>query len=208
MRPTARLDDLQARSVALAPDHPFVEGRRDLAPLEQEFAGGVENDLRVVKRAAIALVDAERNDDGMAARGACDRLRHWPRHDDGVFIEPHVLPAGQDRRAHEGEIGIPGHESFGKDDELRALARGLVDRGENALESSACCLQIRRDLHRGDADSRRRHLAISRFVSTGRQRVQVSRMKALSLRCSRIKVEHIERADRLDAGNQRTSPWP
>ena len=57
------IDNGEARAIALPPDHPFMECRRDLAALEREPAVGVENKLRVVERTVIALVDAEHDHD-------------------------------------------------------------------------------------------------------------------------------------------------
>src|ERR1700712_5075150 len=59
------VDDLEAAGVALAPDHALVKGRRELATLEQDAAIFAEDDLRVVERAMIALVDAEHHDDAV-----------------------------------------------------------------------------------------------------------------------------------------------
>jgi hypothetical protein len=44
------VDHLQAGGVALAPDHPLVEGRGDLAALEDERAIGIEEQLGIVER--------------------------------------------------------------------------------------------------------------------------------------------------------------
>ncbi len=65
------VDRLQAGAVALAPDHPLVEGRGDLAALEQQAAVGVEDELGVVERAVVALVHPEHDHHAEAAgRGA------------------------------------------------------------------------------------------------------------------------------------------
>ena len=85
------VDDAEPAAVALAPDHALVEGGRDLAPLEDELAVGVEDELRIVERAVIALVDAEHDDDAMRARRGGDRVRHRPRHDHRAVIEPHMV---------------------------------------------------------------------------------------------------------------------
>ncbi len=63
---------------------------------------------------------------------------------------------GKHRRAHEGEIGIPGQEGFGKDNKLRPLARGLGGRRQHAVERSGPRFEVRRDLRRRDANDGKR----------------------------------------------------
>ena len=100
----------------------------------------------------------------------------------------------QHRRMDEGKIGVPGHESLGEDDEL---ARPSPPPPRSAASTRATVaarrLQIGRDLHRGDADVlilRPSHPPASAAAmpdSPGRHSVQVSSMKALSRRCSRMR---------------------
>lgn len=40
---------LQTRTIALSPDHPFVERRCDLPPFQNQAAVGVENELRIIE---------------------------------------------------------------------------------------------------------------------------------------------------------------
>src|SRR5262249_6001873 len=56
------VDHPQARAVALPPDHALMKSRRNLAPLENKAAVGVENELSIVERSVVAFVDAEHHD--------------------------------------------------------------------------------------------------------------------------------------------------
>jgi hypothetical protein len=82
---------MQARPVALAPDHALVIGGGDLAALERQRAIGVEDQLRVVERAAVAFIDAHHQHHGMAARGGAQRLRHRAGNGDGLIIQRRCL---------------------------------------------------------------------------------------------------------------------
>ena len=82
----------------------------------------------------IALVDPEHDDGAGLARRRCDEIGLRPRRSDGVLIKPDVLRPALHRRRDEGEIGIPGHEGLGKDDDLRPFRRRVGDRGQHALQ--------------------------------------------------------------------------
>ena len=210
------VDHREAGAVALPPDHPLVEGRRDLAALEHQRAVGVEDELRVVERAVVALVDAEHDDHAVLARRGAHRLRHRAGHDDRVVVEADVLGAAQHRRTDEGEIGIPGHEGLGKHDEPRALARGLRDRREDAVERPRRRIEIGRDLHRRDPDdlllghcrSSGPPLAVDARSWSVRQSVQVWSMKALSLRCRSMRSSTSSGLIGRMPGISDGSPWP
>ncbi len=230
--PHRSVHHLQPGAVALAPDHPLMEGRRDLAALQPQRAVGVEDQLRVVERAMVALVDAEHDDEVVPAGGRRHRLRHRAGHHHGVVVEMDVLGAAQHRRADEREIRIPGHEGLGEDHQPRALAGRLRGRGEHALERARRRVEVRRDLHRGHPDqflvrhlkppSPRRPIAASCAGRGGRtgaagprvpsrlacQSVQVSRMKAPSRRCSRIRSITSSGLIGVIPGINDGSPWP
>ena len=84
------VDGAKSAAVTHAPDHPLVIGGRDLAPFEHEFATRIEDELRVVKRAVVALVDAEHD----APRRACAQRASPPpfpaRHHDRLCVQPQV----------------------------------------------------------------------------------------------------------------------
>src|SRR6516165_5716797 len=92
--PDCGVDDLEARAVALPPDHPLMERRRDLAALEDEATVGIEDELRVVERAVVALVDAEHNHDAVPLSLCSNRLGNRPGHYDGILVKADMLRAG------------------------------------------------------------------------------------------------------------------
>ena len=87
------VDDGQAGAVAHAPDHPLVESRRDLAPLQLERAIRVEDQLGVVERTVIALVDAQHDDDAVLARRRGDGVGLGPGRLNGVLVKAHMFGA-------------------------------------------------------------------------------------------------------------------
>jgi hypothetical protein len=160
------LDDREARAVALAPDHPLMKRWCDLAALENQPTVGIENQLRIVERSVVALVDAERDHDAETLGQRRDRLGHGAGNDHRVLVEADMLRPGGHRRMDEGEVRIPGHEGLGKDDEPRPFIRRLGERGENLRHGPAGRIEIRRDLHRGDANQRfLRHAALLRLCA-------------------------------------------
>src|SRR3982074_3246084 len=66
------VDTAQPRAIALTPDHAFMIGRRNLATVLDECAVGIEQELRVIDRAAIALVDADGDDHAGLLGGLAD----------------------------------------------------------------------------------------------------------------------------------------
>ena len=57
--PDCAVDSSQPGTVALPPDHALMVGRGNLAATLNQGAVGIEQQLRVVERATIALVDAD-----------------------------------------------------------------------------------------------------------------------------------------------------
>src|SRR3954452_18126688 len=55
------VDDAQACPVTLTPDHPLMKGWRDLAASLDQCPVRIEQKLRIVDRAAVPLVDADRD---------------------------------------------------------------------------------------------------------------------------------------------------
>ena len=128
-----------------------MESQRDLASLQFERTVGVEDELRVVKRSAVTLVDSEDDDRAVLARRRRDPVRLRAGRRDGVFIETDMLRAALDRRRDEGEVRISGNESLGENDELGALPRRFLNRRDHPIERRRAGRQIRRDLHRRSA---------------------------------------------------------
>ncbi len=129
-----------------------MEGRRDLAPLENEGAIRIEDELRVVERAMIPLVDAKRDDDAMFAGGCRHRVGRSTWNRNRFLVEPQMLAAGENRGQDEGKIGIPGDECLRENDQFGALAGGLADRFQHAGQRPVAGGEIRRDLCGGGPD--------------------------------------------------------
>src|ERR1700733_1482244 len=145
------VDNREPRAVALAPDHPLVKSRRDLAPLQLERAVGVEHELGVVKRAVIALVDSEHDDRAVLARRRRDPIGLRAGRRDGVLIEADMLCPALDGRRDKREVRVPGNESLGENDELGPLPRRFVNRRNHPIERRRAGRQVGRDLHRRGA---------------------------------------------------------
>ncbi len=91
--PDGGVDHLQAGAIALTPDHALVKGRRDLAALQNQRAIGVEDQLGVVERAVVALVDAEHDHDVVCAGRRGHRFSDGAGNDDRVVVEVDVFGA-------------------------------------------------------------------------------------------------------------------
>ena len=202
--PGRGIHHLQPGAIALAPDHALMEGRRELAALQLERAVGIENQLGVVERAVVALIDAQHDDHAVPPRRRGDRLRHRARHRDRMLIEPEMLGPGEHRRMDEGKIRIPGNEGLREYREFYAFLPGLRDRGQNALKRSGRGFEVGRDLHRRDPDRfwpghglflHAHHAALKRPGVEN---------DGVGLAVQQHDVEHVERADRDDAFDQRT----
>ena len=71
--PDGAVDSSQPRTVALAPDHAFMVGRRNLAATLDQGAVSIEQQLSVVDRPAVALVDANGHHHSGLPAGFADR---------------------------------------------------------------------------------------------------------------------------------------
>ena len=81
----------KAAAVALAPDHPFVIGGSDLAPLEDERSICVKDELRVVKAAPVALIHAYDQHHAMPCGCFRELPGNGPGHFHGALVQPQVL---------------------------------------------------------------------------------------------------------------------
>ena len=200
-----RLDHREPGPVALPPDHALVIGRRDLPALQLQRTVRVEDQLRVIERAVIALVDPEHDHHPVPARCCRDGVRHRPRHAHRMLVEAQMLRPLQCRRHDEREIRVVGHERLGEDREARALPRRLLDGVEHPLQRPIRPLQIGGDLDGGRPD----HPVLGhRALRPRPHTVQVSMITALSRLCSRMQSSTssglIMRIPSMNEG----SPWP
>ncbi len=216
--PDRGLDHREARAVALPPDHALMERGCDLAALEHEPAVGVEHQLRVVERSVVALIDAEHDHDAVAFGRRRNCLGHRARNDHSVLIETDVLGTGEHGGMNEGEVRVPGHEGLGKDHEPRPLLRRLADGREHFRDRRTGRLEIRRDLHRGHANqcflghassSAAAPASTSPYWALGYSGLAAPPSQGPSVNHEGVvttvqqdEIEHVERIDRSDAGNE------
>ena len=144
--PDGGIHHLQPGAVALPPDHAFMVGRRDLAPLEHQFAAGIENQLGIVERAAIAFVHPQDDHDAAQTRALADGTGDLPRHHDGLFIQLEMGGSRADRRGNKREVGVVGNKRLRKNDDLRPLLRSLVDCLQNPGQRPAGLMKVRCNL--------------------------------------------------------------
>src|SRR5712692_1916698 len=81
----------QSGAVALSPHHAFVIGRRDLPPVLNQAAVGIEYQLRVIYGAASTLVDTDRYNHSRLSAGITDGVGGGGGYRDGFFQLPVVL---------------------------------------------------------------------------------------------------------------------
>src|SRR6478609_8392949 len=95
----------QPGAIALAPNHAFMESGTDLAATLDQGAVCVEQQLRVVERTSVALVDAYRHHHPGLPRSLSDGLRGGRGYRYGLIEQPEMLLAGPDleRGLHEGK---------------------------------------------------------------------------------------------------------
>ena len=85
-------------------------------------AVGIEQELRVVERASVALVDADGRHQARLFAGLADGLGDVRRDGDGLLEQPLMLRRRSGKAADEGEVGVVRHHRLGEGGELHALA--------------------------------------------------------------------------------------
>ena len=128
MRPDRTVGGAQPRAIALPPDHALVVGGGDFAAMLDQRAVSVEQQLGVIKRATITLVDADAgHDTGFAAR--CTYLPSDIRgHDDCLLKQAQMLLAHGEGRLHKRKVRVVRHHSFREHRELNVLATQVQER--------------------------------------------------------------------------------
>ncbi|MNP20696.1 hypothetical protein D3C76_1132800 [compost metagenome] len=143
----------QAGAIALAPDHALVIGGGYLASVLDKRAVGVEQQLSVVDRAAIALVDADTGDEVGFAAGFADLAGDVRGHGDRLFEQLEVLPGHGEGRLHEREIGVVRHHGFRKDSKLHAFAAQLQQLAAEFVDGCLARVEHGTELHGGGANN-------------------------------------------------------
>ena len=124
------LDCPEPAAVAEAPDHALVVRRHELAVVQRELAVRPVEQERVVDRAAVELVRADRQPEPVLARRRC-RCAPRPRTAPPATRAPAARRRASPRRrlprgsAPSGWSGYAGEKGLGEEHELRALARRL-----------------------------------------------------------------------------------
>src|SRR5258705_1520911 len=147
--PDSAVHGAKARAVALAPDDALAIGRRDLATALDQRAVRVEQKLSVVDRAAVALVDADRDDHVRRLRGLPDRVGLGRGHRDRLLEQTLMLLAHGVGRLHEAEIGVVRDHCLGERRELDALLAQLANLLHNLLDGADPAVEHGADLHGG-----------------------------------------------------------
>ncbi len=104
-------------ALALPPDHALVIRGRDLPAALHQGAVGVEEELRIVEGAVIALVDAERDHHPTPSRGFRHCVYGGPGDRDGLLVELEVRLAHHGRGQDEREIWVIRDHRLREDDE-------------------------------------------------------------------------------------------
>ena len=153
------LDRLQVGTVAASPDGPLDEGRHHLAAPAQHLAMVVDEEQRVVDRVhrgpRVHLVAADHDDGVGARRGVAQALRcRRSSIIERAVVEPrsHVHPVADARLPAFAPVRIAGDPGFAEDDDLRALARGLLDLRARLVDRLLPVEEDRRGLHDRDLD--------------------------------------------------------
>lgn len=150
--PDCAVDRAQPTTVALAPDHPFVVGRHDLAAALQQGAVGVEQQLRVVQRSTVALVDTDRYDHACRTGGLGDRVDRRRRDRHGLVEEPQVLRSHLEGALDEREVRVVGDHRFRERRELHVAACQLRDLADHLFHGALATVKDGAELHCGGAD--------------------------------------------------------
>ncbi|MNP29503.1 hypothetical protein D3C76_1225300 [compost metagenome] len=151
--PDGAVDGTQTRTIALPPDHAFVVGRGDFASMLNQATVGIEEQLRVVDRAAIALVDADGDDHSCLFAGLTDRQCGGGRHGDRLIEQFEVLCAHGKRRLHKRKIRVVRHHRFREHGELHALSTEGDDLLADLVHGAFAAVKHRADLYGGCANN-------------------------------------------------------
>jgi hypothetical protein len=100
----------------------------------------------------VAFVDAEHDDDVVAARGGSDCVGDRVGDDDRVFVETDVFLACRYGWIDEGKIWVPGDEGFRKNDQVDAFTAGLGDGVQDFAHGATGGFEVGSELRGGGSD--------------------------------------------------------
>ena len=115
-------------------------------------AVGIEEQLRIVKRAAVTLIDPDGYDDADLFAGFADSVRGPRRDNDGLFDKLTVLGAHRVGRLHERKVGVVGDHRLGEGGVLHATCAELVDLLHHLGHGAFPAVEDGTDLHRCSFD--------------------------------------------------------
>jgi hypothetical protein len=112
-------------------------------------AVGIKEQLCVVDRPAIALVDADRHHHPRLARSLADRVGCGRRYRHGLLEQSEMLDSGQklNARLHRGKIRVVRHDGFRERRELHALLTEFEDLLHHLFDGGLTVVEYRTDLN-------------------------------------------------------------
>jgi hypothetical protein len=133
----------EARTVALAPHHALVIGGRDLAASLDQGAVGIEEQLRVVKSAAVTFVDADGHHNSRLFARLADGVGGRRRHRHRLIEQLEVLTSGNDLVGglDERKVRVVRHHGLRERGELHPLSAKLVDLPHDLIDRSLAAIQ-------------------------------------------------------------------
>ncbi|MNY17867.1 hypothetical protein D3C86_1512120 [compost metagenome] len=164
--PYRAVDGPQAGAVAHAPDHALVVGRGNLAATLDQRAVGIEQQLRVVQRAAIAFVDADGHDHARLPGRSADGIGGGRRHGDRLVQQLEVFGGHFERRLHVGKVRVVRHDGFREHGELHALLAEFENLLHHFVDGAFTAVKNRADLYGGGFDEGHGGDLIEGYVST------------------------------------------
>ena len=132
--PDGAVDGRQTGGVTTSPDHSFVEGGQDLAPTLQQSAVGVEEQLRVVERATIALGHADGHHDSRLPCRVGNGVDLGRRYRHRLVDQPQMFCIELERSLHKGEVGVVRHDRLGERRELNIVTTEFGDLVDDLLD--------------------------------------------------------------------------
>ena len=150
--PNGTIDSSQSRTVALAPDHALMVGRRQFAAMLDQRAVRIEKQLSIVDRSAIALIDANGRHHACLPASFTDRECCRRRHCHCLLEQYKVLPKHFKWPLHVRKIGIVRYDCLREGRELYTLATKLDDFLDDPVNGPLAAVEDRADLHCGRLD--------------------------------------------------------
>lgn len=152
--PDGAVDSSQPGAIALAPDQAFMVGRYYFPSTLNQGAVSIEEQLGIVKRADVPLVDANRHHHPDLPAGFANGLGggRWYRH--RLMQQPFIFYAYPYfvRRLDKGKIGVVRHHRLWEGSKLHALATQLNDLLDNLVHSPFAAVKNRAELYGGGFD--------------------------------------------------------